>query len=145
MVIYAVQSDMTEIKAFDKHISEQMLTNAIGDNRMIVFKSSDVLMGIARWNFFWDRIPFLNMLFVPDGYTHHGVGTELLKFWEREMQKQGHTRVFTSTIAQERGQHFFRKLAYSDIGNLYDKGEELELILEKQFLFELIYDYSQIV
>ena len=133
MVIYAEQNDIPDIKAFDRHISDQMLAKAIADGRVLVFKSNHIVMGIARWNYFWDSIPFLNMLFVPDGYTHHGVGSELLKYWESEMQKQGHTRVFTSTMSQERGQHFFRKFGYRDIGNLYDEGAGLELILEKRF------------
>jgi len=133
MVVYASQSDIPDIKIFDKHISEQMLVKAISDERVLVFKSSDIVMGIARWNYFWDSIPFLNMLYVPDGYTHHGIGTELLKFWESEMKKQGYNRVFTSTMTRERGQHFFRKFDYHDIGNLYDEGEGLELILEKRF------------
>ena len=134
MVTYAVQNDIPDTKVFDKHISDRMLEKAIADGRVLVFKSADIIMGIARWNYFWDSIPFLNMLFVPDGYTHHGVGSELLKYWESEMQKQGHTRVFTSTMSQERGQHFFRKFGYRDIGNLYDEGAGLELILEKRFL-----------
>ena len=64
MVVYATQSDIPEIKAFDKHISDDMLAKAISDRRVLVFKSADILMGIARWNYFWDSIPFLNMLFV---------------------------------------------------------------------------------
>ena len=110
-----------------------MLIKAITDERVLAFKSADIVMGIARWNYFGDSIPFLSMLYVPSGYTHHGVGSELLKFWESEMRKQGYTRMFTSTMAQERGQHFFRKFGYRDIGNLYDEGEGLELILEKRF------------
>jgi len=133
MVMYAGQDDILDIKAFDKHISDQMLASVISDRRMLVFKSAEVIMGIARWNYFWDSIPFLNMLYVPDGYTHHGVGTELLKFWENEMRTRGYGRVFTSTMAQEKGQHFFRKFGYRDIGNLYDEGIGLELILEKRF------------
>jgi N-acetylglutamate synthase-like GNAT family acetyltransferase len=133
MVVYATQDDMPEIKTFDKHISEKMLIKAIMDKRVLVFKSADIIMGIARWSYFWDSIPFLNMLYVPDGYTHHGVGSELLKFWENEMQKQGYTRVFTSSMAKESGQQFFRKFGYRDIGNLYDEGEGLELIFEKRF------------
>ena len=133
MVVYATQSDILEILTLDEHISEQMLTKLITDRQVLVFKSADIVMGTARWNYFWDSIPFLNMLYVPDGYTRHGVGSALLKFWESEMQKQGHTRVLTSTMARERGQHFFRKFGYCDIGNLYDEGEGLELILEKRF------------
>ena len=109
-----------------------MLVSAINDERVLVYKTAGVVMGIARWNFFWDSIPFLNMLYVPDGYTHHGVGTELMKFWLQEMRAQGHTRVLTSTMANEQGQHFFRKHGFKDIGTLYDEGEGLELFLEKK-------------
>jgi len=133
MVIYAVSDDIREIEQYDGHVTEQMLAKAISDKRVLVFKSADIVMGLVRWNYFWDSIPFLNMLFVPSGYTHHGVGTGLLKFWESEMQAQGYTRVLTSTMAKERGQHFFRKFGYRDIGNLYDEGAGLELILEKRF------------
>ena len=131
LVVHATQDDMLGIQEFDKYISEQMLERAISDGRVLVFKSGEIIMGIARWNYFWDSIPFLNMLFVPDGYTHHGIGIKLLSCWENEMKIQGHSRVFTSTMAKERGQHFLRKNGYRDIGNLYDEGEGLELILEK--------------
>ena len=134
MVEYAQQNDLSDIQAFD-HLSPQMLIKAVENRRVLVFKTANVVMGIARWNYFWDSIPFLNMLYVPSGYTHSGVGTALLTFWESEMRSQGYSRVFTSTMANERGQHFFRKHGYQDIGNLYDydEGGGLELILEKRF------------
>jgi GNAT superfamily N-acetyltransferase len=134
MVEYAQRMDLSDVQAFD-HLSPQMLIQAINDKRVLVFKTVNVVMGIARWNYFWDSIPFLNMLYVPNGYTHSGVGTALLKFWENEMQLQGYSRVFTSIMANERGQYFFRKHGYQDIGNLYDydEGGGLELILEKRF------------
>jgi len=133
MVVYAIESDVSDIEDYDKHISMAMLDKAISDKRVLVFKTDDIIMGIARWNYFWDSIPFLNMLYVPSGYTHRGVGTALLAFWEKEMKSQGHKRVFTSTMTQEKGQHFFRKFGFRDIGTLYDEGEGLELILEKRF------------
>ncbi|MCL2387182.1 MAG: GNAT family N-acetyltransferase [Defluviitaleaceae bacterium] len=133
MVRYATQDDLSEIEEFDRHIPEEMLEKAVDDGRVLVYKNSEVIMGIARWNYFWDSIPFLNMLYVPSGYTRCGVGSQLLKFWESEMQKQKHRRVLTSTMSKEKGQHFLRKFGYRDIGNLYDEGEGLELILEKRF------------
>ena len=54
------------------------------------------------------------------------------KFWEKEMKSNGHSRVLTSTMTQEKGQHFFRKFGYRDVGTFYDDGEGLELILEKR-------------
>ena len=132
MVTYATQTDISEVEEFDRHIAAEMLEKAIEDKRVLVFKVDNIIMGIARWNYFWDSIPFLNMLYVPSGYTHHGVGTALLKFWEKEMNSKGHSRVLTSTMTQEKGQHFFRKFGYHDVGTFYDEGEGLELILEKR-------------
>lgn len=116
MVVYATKADVSDIEVFDKHIPMAMLDKAISDERILVFKTADTIMGIARWNYFWDSIPFLNLLYIQDGYTHHGVGTALLSFWEKEMKELGHSRVFTSTMTQERGQHFFRKFGYRNIG-----------------------------
>jgi N-acetylglutamate synthase-like GNAT family acetyltransferase len=134
MVEYAQQNDLSDIQVFDD-LSPQMLIKSIDDGRVLVFKVENLLMGIARWNYFWDRVPFLNKLYVPSGYTHSGIGTALLKSWENEMQLLGYPRVFASTMANERGQHFLRKYGYQDIGNLfdYDEGGGLELILEKRF------------
>ena len=61
-----------------------------------------------------------------------GVGSQLLTFWENEMKKQGYGILLTSTQANEKGQHFFRKHGYQDCGNLILPKESLELILYKE-------------
>ena len=131
---YAVISDEPNILVFDKrHISQEQLIKAITDNRVCVATEAEIVLGYARFNFFWDSIPFLNMLYVPDGYNRIGVGSGLLKFWENEMQAQGYKTVLTSTMSNEKAQQFFRKHGYMDAGNLYFENEGLELILSKQF------------
>jgi GNAT superfamily N-acetyltransferase len=132
MTQYAAMSDFDDVAVFDRHIVYDALRKAIDEQRVMVYKTADVVMGVARFNYFWDSIPFLNLLYVPDGYQHGGIGSDLLRYWEREMKSRGYDRVFTSTMAKERGQHFLRKNGYTDIGNLYDEGYGLELILEKR-------------
>jgi N-acetylglutamate synthase-like GNAT family acetyltransferase len=132
MTQYATVTDFDNIAAFDRCIKHDVLRRAIEERCVMIFKTADVVMGAVRWGYFWDSIPFLNLLYVPDGYQNNGVGSALLKYWESEMKAQGYDRVFTSTMAKERGQHFFRKRGYIDIGNLYDEDYGLELIMEKR-------------
>ena len=135
IINYATHLDEPSIYVYDKrHISQEQLLKAISDKRVYVAKESDVVLGYARFNLFWDSIPFLNMLYVPSGYNRMGVGSDMLMFWENEMKAQGHKTVLTSTMSNEKAQHFFRKYGYMDVGNLYFENEGLELILSKQLI-----------
>lgn len=130
---YATSKYEQDVFVFDKkHLSQEQFAKAIADKRVCIARQDDIVFGFARFGFFWDSIPFLNMIYVPDGYTRMGVGSGLLAFWEQEMKAQGYTTLLTSTMATEKGQHFFRKYGYVDCGNLYFEGEGLELILSKK-------------
>ena len=129
----ATVKDEPQVFVFDKrHLTQEQLSKAISDNRVYVAKTDGIVLGYARYGLFWDSIPFLNMLYVPDGYNRMGVGSGLLKYWENDMRKKGYAMVLTSTMTGEKGQHFFRKHGYMDVGNLYFEDGGLELILNKR-------------
>ena len=91
IIEYASEKYESDIFVFDKrHISQEQLAKAISDRRVCIAREAEIVLGFARYNYFWDNIPFLNMLYAPDGYNHIGVGSGLLKFWEVEMKAQGH-------------------------------------------------------
>jgi len=129
---FAIIDDIDMILDYDEHVSLSEMNRLIENKRCIVAKSDEIIFGFARWNLFWDNTPFLNMLYVPDGYNRMGIGSQLLTFWENEMKKQGYSILLTSTQANEKGQHFFRKRGYQDCGNLILPKESLELILYKE-------------
>ncbi len=110
-------TDMAAILLYDKHISANELKNSIIQNKVLVAKRNDELAGWLRWNLFWDNTPFLNMLFLLDEYRRQGYGRQLVLFWEEQMKQNG--------------QHFYRKLGYSDAGCLLLKREPLEIIFAK--------------
>ena len=133
VISIASVKDEPQVFVFDKkHLTSEQLSKAICDNRVYVAKTNEIVLGYARYGLFWDSIPFLNMLYVPDGYTRMGVGSSLLRFWENDMREKGYKQVLTSTMANEKGQHFFRKRGYMDVGNLFLEGEGLELFLSKR-------------
>ena len=91
----------------------------------------DTFIGWLRFGLFWDNIPFMNMLYILDGYRKKGNGTELVSFWEKEMAKQNYKQVLTSTQSNEQAQFFYRKIGYTECGALLLPGEPLEMFFIK--------------
>ena len=91
-----------------------MITKKIEDAEIIVVLDNEQNIGWLRFNYFWDEIPFMNMLWIEEDYRKKGIGTRLVDFWEIEMQKRGNNQVMTSTLSDETAQHFYRKLEYQD-------------------------------
>ena len=119
------------LRNHDKHIQPEMLQKKIQDKEIIIIKISNKIIGWLRFSYFWDEHPFMNMLMIDEEYRGKGLGTKLVDFWEKEMNKSGYDLVFTSTLSNEHAQHFYRKLGYEDSGCLILEGEALEIILRK--------------
>ena len=100
-----------------------------------VLLNDDKAIGLLRYNFFWDNIPFCTMLLIDKNFQNKGYGKKMMEFWENEMKLQGHKIVLTSTQVDEKAQHFYRKLGYQDCGGLLindgDFKQPMELILRK--------------
>jgi ribosomal protein S18 acetylase RimI-like enzyme len=116
----------------DHHVTADILREKVLRQEVIVICDRDQPIGWLRFGYFWDLIPMMNMLAVAETHQRKGWGTQLVQFWETEMKKQGHTQVFTSTLADENAQHFYRKLGYQDTGALFLPEEALEIIFRKK-------------
>ena len=82
---------------------------------------------------FWDNTPFMNMLYILDGYRLNKLGTNIVLYWENEMKKLGYENVLTSTQSNEDAQHFYRKIGYREIGGFTLENDPYEIIFEKRF------------
>lgn len=125
-------TDLNELKALDLHISGDELKNIIALKRIYLARSANKIMGWLRYGLFWDNTPFMNMLYVIDGYRSRGIGTALVGHWEDEMKKGGFDRVMTSTASDEYAQHFYVNLGYKAIGGFIPDGAVFEVIFEKK-------------
>ena len=76
------------------------------------------IIGILRYNLFWDSVPFCTLLVIDSDYRGRGFGKQLMERWERDMQSAGNGMVITSTQVDEEAQHFYRKIRYKDSGGL---------------------------
>ncbi len=121
--------------ALDSDLPESEFAEKVRTRRGLVYLEEDRIIGILRWNLFWDRIPFCSLLYIAENRRGRGYGALLMDRWEREMAAQGCDMVMTSTQSDETAQHFYRKLGYKDCGGFIvdTPGHEqpLELILIK--------------
>lgn len=131
---YAIEEDFNWLLEQEKHLDSRLLKKKILDNQMLVAKSEGVILGWLRFGFFWDVIPFMNLLFISPQNRRKGIGKRLVELWELEMQKQKYDMVMTSTQSDETAQHFYRKLGYKDTGSLLLPEEPLEIIFRKQLV-----------
>lgn len=128
----AEERDFEILSLNDKHIPAEILKKKICDKNILIAEIDGGFVGWLRYNFFWDDIPFMNMLFVLEKFRSMGIGEKLVCEWENLMFESGHKMLLTSTQANEYSQHFYRKQGYKDLGGFTPFGEEYELILGKQ-------------
>ncbi len=131
-IIYADQHHLDYLLEHDNHISEVMLKRKLAAREVLVVQNDDnSVLGWLRFGYFWDEIPFMNLIYLVKSYRQRGIGRKLVGFWEAEMKAQGHSMVMTSTLSDEQAQHFYRKLGYKDAGSLLLKNEALEILFTK--------------
>lgn len=129
---YADSYSFEYLRKHDIHILDEMLYKKIRDNEVIIAKEDDKIIGWLRYNYFWDSIPFLNMLVIDEKYRGNGIGKDLVRFFEKEMKANGYNIIMTSSLSNELAQHFYRKLSYKDSGSLIIGDEALEIIFTKK-------------
>lgn len=131
MIRYAVPSDLELLAEHDRHIAREELEALLLRKRVLVMFQENQLVGWLRYNLFWDNTPFMNLLYILEGFRGRGLGGLLTGFWEAEMKAQGYKMVLTSSLSDERGQFFYRKHGYVDCGSLMLPEEPLEIIFCK--------------
>ena len=128
----AAPKDISTLKQYDRHISEQELKISVSLGRVYVAEGQGQLVGWLRYSLFWDNTPFMNLLYILDGHRGNGCGALLVEHWETQMKQAGYETVLTSTQSDEYAQHFYNRLGYAAIGGFLPPGEPYELILAKK-------------
>ena len=131
---YAEIYDRDNWLKLDGHLSEKEFYNKTRDKMGLVLTVNEKIVGILRYNLFWDSIPFCNMIYIDDGYRGVGFGLKLMSYWENEMKTKGYDMLMLSTRSDEDAQHFYRKLGYKDCGCLFFDEEKYKQPAELFFM-----------
>ena len=129
---YAEITDYLWLKEHEKYISDKILKTKIEKKEVYIVHEDKEIAGWLRYNLFWDNVPFMNKIFLLEEYRRRGIGRELVNYWEEKMKEQGYQNVLTSTQSNEEGQHFYRKIGYTEIGSIKYLEEPLEIIFYKK-------------
>jgi len=122
----ATIDDLIDIVLHDTHISETTLAAKIARSEIYVAYIGNTFIGWLRYGFFWDIVPFMNMLEILPPYQGKGYGRHLVEHWHTEMKAQGHKQVMTSTQQNEHSQHFYNALGYVGVGGFVQSFEPLD-------------------
>ena len=115
---YLEEKDKEFWYTLDRHLPEKEFSKIVNDKRGYVILEKDQPIGVFRFHMFWDKIPFLSLIYIDFTYHKKGYGRKAMEFWEDEMAKEGYKITMTSTQVDETSQHFYRKLGYKDCGCL---------------------------
>ena len=100
----------------DRHLPESVFDEKVRCEQGYVCVEDGKIIGVLRYNLFWDNTPFCTMLFIDPDYRRKGYGVQLMQHWEHNMKSQGYGMLMTSTQVDEEAQYFYRKLGYKDCG-----------------------------
>ncbi len=131
-ILHPTESNRDAYLALDYHITPEIFERKLRDDALLLLKACDEAVGVLRWSYFWDTIPFCDLVLLREDFRGRGLGRELVRHWEQELRERGFERVLTSTQIDESGQHFWRKLGYRDCGVLILDSEPGELFLTKR-------------
>ena len=136
MIRYVESRDREAWFELDRGLPRDGFETKVRDGQGYVCEEGGKIVGILRYNLFWDSVPFCTLLFIRDGHRRRGYGRQLAERWERDMKDLGHGMVMTSTQSDEEAQHFWRKLGYRDSGefsvDVPGYAQPPELIMIKQ-------------
>lgn len=132
---FVTAADREDWFTLDHDLPEAEFEEKVRSRRGLVYLEEDRVVGVLRWNLFWDQIPFCTLLYLREDCRGKGYGSALMARWEREMAAWGCDMLMVSTQADETAQHFYRKLGYKDCGgfvlDLPGHAQPLELIFVK--------------
>ncbi len=135
MLRHAESQDRAAWYTLDHDLPEGGFDEKVRTRQGYVFVRDGKIIGILRFNLFWDKIPFCTLLHIDDEFRGQGFGMQLMERWERDMKSDGYGMVMTSTQVDEQAQHFYRRLGYKDAGgfvvNTPGYEQPMELIMVK--------------
>ena len=124
-------SDLDEVSKIDREVSVDMLERKIRNGEVLLLRNEKKIIAYLRYSFFWDELPFVNLLIVDSKERKKGFGSEIMRFWEERMNQKGYDYLMTSSQSDESGQHFFRKLGYEESGRFDFPDQAEEIIFSK--------------
>ena len=125
----AVAKDKKIILKYDCHIHHNKVGECIYNGLVDVLCDGSNIVGVLRWNLFWQSIPFLDLIYIDEAYRGQGWGRKMMAQWEDSMKVKGYPYVMLSTQEDETAKYFYEKLGYRRIGAFLPPEQEADEIM----------------
>lgn len=87
---YVKPEDKAGWYALDHHLPETGFDEKVTNKQGYVLLEDEKIIGILRYNLFWDNTPFCTLLFIDGEHRGKSHGRWLMEHWEQDMKSQGH-------------------------------------------------------
>ncbi|MBE6731669.1 MAG: GNAT family N-acetyltransferase [Ruminococcaceae bacterium] len=133
--------EKNKIMKLDSHIPPEALGECMHNGQVYVLiddsvkngglnhRLKDPVVGVLRYGFFWQTIPFLDLIILDENYRNKGFGTKMMDKWESDMKIMGYSHVMTSTQADESAYIFYEKRGYKKAGGFFPPMQDAEEII----------------
>ena len=130
----AVPADLDGIRSYDRHIPLSRLKDCIHRALVDVLVDGCKIVGVLRWNLFWQSLPFLDLIYLDDTLRGQGWGTKMMAHWEANMAALGFDHVLLSTQSDETSKSFYEKLGYRRCGSFLPPDQDVEELMYRKDL-----------
>ena len=90
MIRFVENQDRNAWYMFDKHLPGSVFDEKVRCRQGYVCVENEKIIGVLRYNLFWDNTPFCTMLFIDDRYRGQGYGKLMMEHWEQDMKALGY-------------------------------------------------------
>jgi GNAT superfamily N-acetyltransferase len=126
---FATAADLPQILKYDRHIQKPVLADCVQRSLLDVLCDNSKIVGVLRYNLFWQSIPFLDLIFIDEAYRSLGWGSKMMAHWEGNMARMGYDYAMLSTQEDETAKVFYEKLGYRRIGAFLPPEQEADEIM----------------
>ncbi len=130
----AEQLDCETISKIERSlVRSSEITNLINLGRILILEAGNgEMIGLLRFNLFWDDIPFLNSLYVRPECENNGYEAKMIDLWETQLKEEGYVTFITSTVSDSPLQTILINLGYKAVGGFCSTENCYEIILKKE-------------
>ena len=125
----AATKDKKGILKYDCHIPHDKVGACICNGLVSVLCDGEEIVGVLRYNLFWQSVPFLDLLFIDEAYRGQGWGRQMMADWEETMRRLGYSYVMLSTQEDETAKYIYEKLGYRRIGAFLPPEQDADEIM----------------
>lgn len=104
------------------NIPEELIKQSFQNGWVYVVVDGDSIVGYARLEYIWLTVPYIGLITLDDEYQRKGTGSALIDRIAKDLSKQGHRALFTST-EDEGTPEFYQKCGFSQCGTISEINE----------------------